>query len=371
MHFLLICNPENRRASAFIAEIEALKAHSCAVIAYKDLLENTVKLEEHIHPNTIVKIESPGENSMVRQALIEYGAVNLHPTNLTFLADFGRIGFQDEWYQGFCRFLSDLKMQLLYFDVCLMNDIDSILIQFDKVATKAILAQNNISTPRTLDSVYDYESLINQMQTQRMRSIFIKPAHGSSASGVLAFRTNGKQVQAISSIELVKENETIALYNSLKVRTYTDEVTIIPLINSILNGKCSIEQWIPKATFNGLAFDFRVVVIAGKARHIVARTSKSPITNLHLGNSRGDLSAIITYIGSNRFEAIKKVAEQTAACFPNCLYMGVDVLISNNLKDIMVLEVNAFGDLLPNLSDAGENIYQAQIKASIQKWSKS
>ena len=223
--------------------------------------------------------------------------------------------------------------------------------------------------PLALDNVCDYEALRIQMQTQRMSSVFIKPAHGSSASGVVAFRTDGKRVQAISSVELVKAEQTIALYNSLKVRRYTDEATVIELINNILKGKTSIEQWIPKAAFNGLTYDFRVVVIAGKARHIVARTSKSPITNLHLGNSRGDLSAIVAHIGHSKLEAIKNVAEQTAACFPDCLYLGVDVLVSTNLKQIMVLEVNAFGDLLPNLTDAGENIYQAQISASVQKWS--
>lgn len=370
MHFLLIGNPENRRISAFIAEIEGLKAHSYAILAYKDLLENTLKLEEYIHPNTIVKIESPGENSVIRQGLIEYGAAMSPTINPDFLADFGRIAYQDEWYQGFCRFLSDLKTRLLPFQVHLMNGIDSILILFDKVATKAILTKNSLPTPLALDHISDYAALRNQMQVRRIQSVFIKPAHGSSASGVVAFRTNGQQVQAISSVELLKKNEGIALYNSLKVRTYTDEATIIALINSILQGKTSIEQWIPKATFNGLAFDFRVVVIAGKARHVVARTSKSPITNLHLGNARGDLSAIMTHIGSSKFAAIKQVAEQSAACFPDCLYMGVDVLISANLKQIMVLEVNAFGDLLPNLTDAGENIYQAQIKASIEKWSK-
>lgn len=369
MHFLLIGNPENRRVAAFVAEIQALKVHSYALIAYQDLLDNTVDLAAYIRPNTIVKIDSPGENSAVRQGLIEYGATLSHPTNLTLLSDFGRIAYQEEWYRGFCRFLSDLKAQLLPFDVRLMNGVDSILTLFDKVETKAILTKNNVPTPLSLDNVCDYETLRIQMQAQRIHSVFIKPAHGSSASGVVAFRTNGKRVQAISSVELVKEAQTIALYNSLKVRRYADEAIVIELVNSILKGKISIEQWIPKAAFNGLSYDFRVVVIAGKARHIVARTSKSPITNLHLGNSRGDLSAIVAHIGIAKLEAIKNVAEQTAACFPDCLYLGVDVLVSTNLKQIMVLEVNAFGDLLPNLTDAGENIYQAQISASVQKWS--
>lgn len=362
MHFLLICNPENRRARAFIAEVEALKTHTYAVVAYEDLLANAVHLEDYMRPNTVVKIESTGENSVVRQGLIAYGAAKAPSVNTAFLADFGRICYQDEWYQGFSRFLTDLKMQLLPFDVRLMNGIESILTLFDKVATKAVLNQNNIPTPLALTNVQDYTTLRQQMQTQRVQSVFIKPAHSSSASGVLAFRTNGQQVQAITSIELVKENGTIALYNSLKVRTYTDESTIAALINLILTGKTSIEQWIPKATFQGASFDFRVVVINGKARHIVARTSKSPITNLHLGNARGDLAAITAHIGTGKLEAIKSVAEQTAVCFPDCLYMGVDVLISANLKHVMVLEINAFGDLLPNLMDAAENVYQAQIR---------
>lgn len=368
MHFLLICNPENRRVSTFVAELEALKAHSYTLLAYQDLLDGTLNLEAHIRPNTIVKIESPGENSIVRQALVEYGATMPHSINPAFLADFGRIVYQDEWYQGFCRFLSSLKPLLLGPDVHLMNGVDSILTLFDKVATKAILAKNNIPTPPMLGNAHDYKTLKNQMQTRRIHSVFIKPAHGSSASGVVAFRTNGERVQAISSIEVVKEDGAIALYNSLKVRTYEDEETIEALLNHLLQGKTCIEQWVPKATFKGRSFDFRVVVIAGKARHIVARTSKSPITNLHLGNSRGDLSAIVAYLGVARFEAVKKIAEQSAAYFPDCLYMGIDVLISNNLKHIMVLELNAFGDLLPNLRDAGETIYEAQIKASVQKW---
>jgi glutathione synthase/RimK-type ligase-like ATP-grasp enzyme len=370
MHFLLVCNPENRRAGAFMAEIEALKTHSSTVVSYQDLLDNSVDLRAHIRPNTVVKIESPGENDAVRRGLIEYGAGRSFVPNPAFLADFGRICYQDEWYRGFCAFLSDLKARLRPFKAPLMNDIDSIVAMFDKVETKRILAQNNVPTPPALGPFSDYAALRDAMQTRRIHSVFIKPAHGSSASGVVAFRTNSKQVQAISSIRLAEAHGGFALYNSLKVRTYRDESSIVPLINSILAGKTSVEQWIPKAAFNGALFDFRVVVIAGKARHVVARASRSPITNLHLGNARGDLPAIAAHIGAARLEAVKNAAEQTAACFPDCLYMGVDVLLSANLKQVMVLEVNAFGDLLPHLTDAGESVYEAQIKASIQRWSK-
>ncbi len=370
MHFLVIGNPENRRLHSFIAEIDAIKECSHSVISYIDLLDDKVKLDNYIRPNTVVKIDSPGENQTVRKKLIEYGKSNIQHVNNNFLSEFGLICYQDEWYRGFFSFLLDLKDKLSSFNLHFMNSIDSILIMFDKVETKKLLNQNKIPTPIALDNIYNYTELRTQMLNKKIHNVFIKPAHSSSASGVIAFRTYASFVKAISSVELFNDQGDVRFYNSLKVRTYTDEKSIITLIDNFLLGKVSIEQWIPKASFKGLSFDFRVVVINGKARHIVARTSKSPITNLHLGNARGNLSEIVTHITNEKFELIKAVAENVAKCFPECLYLGIDILISANLRYIMVLEVNAFGDLLPNLIDDGETVYEAQIKASIQKWSK-
>lgn len=369
MHFVIIGNPENRRVVSFVKAVAASKKHTFSVISYLDLLDRRVNLAEHIRPNSILKIDSPGENSLVRQRLIEYGEIP-PSVNSTFLNDFGRICYAEEWYRGFSLFLGDMKKQLDTLDMsyCLMNGIDSILTMFDKVACKAVLVKNNIPTPISLSGISDYASLRQQMKNQRINSVFIKPAHSSSASGVIAFRTNGHHSQAISSIELSSENDEIVLHNSLKVRTYNDETSIIPLINTILKSKTIVEQWIPKANFKGFSFDFRIVVINGHARHAVARMSKSPITNLHLGNARGNLADIIAYIGTANFEAAKKAAEQVARCFPDCLYMGVDVLISSNLKQIKVLEVNAFGDLLPSLIDEGESVYEAEINESDKLW---
>ncbi len=363
MHFVVIGNPENRRVISFLEEIHLLKKHTVAVLSYLDLLEDKVSLVQDIPPHSIVKIDSPGENSWVRKRLIEYGG---NITHATFMEDFGRICSVAEWYQGFSLFLSDLKRNIpasCYW----MNDVDSILTMFDKVACKTILSQNNIPTPVSLGEASDYQALRHQMKQQGIHSVFIKPAHSSSASGVIAFRASGDRLEAISSMEMVVQNGAIAFYNALKVRKYQNETEIIVLINEILKNKHIVEQWIPKAAWNNLSFDFRIMVIHGKARHVVARMSKSPITNLHLGNTRGNLSEIIAFMGVPTFEKAKKVAESAASCFPNCLYMGVDILISSNLKSIKVLEINAFGDLLPNLMDNGERVYQAEINEMLYK----
>ena len=66
-------------------------------------------------------------------------------------------------------------------------------------------------------------------------------------------------------------------------------------------------------------------------------------------------------------ESLKQLAEQAAACFPESLYMGIDILLTADLRKTVVLEINAFGDLLPNLIDEGETCYEAQINAMVKK----
>ena len=72
-------------------------------------------------------------------------------------------------------------------------------------------------------------------------------------------------------------------------------------------------------------------------------------------------------IGEQKLNEIKKLAEDAAACFPRSLYMGVDILLGADLRKTVVLEINAFGDLLPGLIDEGETCYEAEIKAMIRR----
>ena len=60
------------------------------------------------------------------------------------------------------------------------------------------------------------------------------------------------------------------------------------MLTFILQEGAIVEEWLPKAVFQGKQFDLRVVVIKGVAKHFVVRLGNSPMTNLHLGNARGD-----------------------------------------------------------------------------------
>ncbi|MCK6590989.1 MAG: hypothetical protein L6Q76_25835, partial [Polyangiaceae bacterium] len=98
--------------------------------------------------------------------------------------------------------------------------------------------------------------------------------------------------------------------------------------------------------------------------HFVVRVGNSPMTNLHLGNPRGDPLALLQSIGPATWEKAKALCERAAAQFPESLYAGVDLLI--NARRLAILEINAFGDLLPGVLHGGLDSYGAEIEAVLR-----
>src|SRR4029077_1359837 len=107
------------------------------------------------------------------------------------------------------------------------------------------------------------------------------------------------------------------------------------------------------------AFDLRVVVIAGRSEHVVPRLGRGPMTNLHLKNRRGDVGTLRAKMESPDWEAALHTCRRASAAFPDCLYTGVDLLIAPGCRRHAVLEVNAFGDLLPGVTCRGRDTYAA------------
>jgi hypothetical protein len=133
-----------------------------------------------------------------------------------------------------------------------------------------------------------------------------------------------------------------------------------------------VERWIPKSSQSGRSADLRVVVVAGRATHVVVRTSTGPMTNLHLGGARGDLGLLRAAAGPYWADLLE-TAERAAACFPGSPMAGVDVLPTAGWRRYLVGEVNAFGDLLPNATGLpggpaeGLDTYGAQVAALLNQ----
>jgi hypothetical protein len=176
----------------------------------------------------------------------------------------------------------------------------------------------------------------------------------------VAYQTDGRRHQATTTVEMVREGGETRLYNSRRLRIYREMSEIAALIDALCRHRVIVEQWLPKAGWAGRTFDLRVVVIGGRACHTVARLSRGPLTNLHLLNERADPAPIRERMGP-AWDAACRSCEQAMVPFPGSLYAGLDLLVTPDFRRHALLEVNAFGDLLPGVLWQGRDTYTAEV----------
>ncbi|MET8825071.1 STM4014 family protein [Streptomyces sp. NPDC004610] len=351
----LIGNPENRRTTLFRDAARAAGHAPPRVLAWRDVLTG---VPYAFSPGEFVRIDSPGENAEVDRLLRD----TEEPTRVEGTA---------LWYRRFTGALREVAATARRAGAVTSADPEEVAVLFDKRLCHARLTAAGVPVPPALTGPVDgWDTLRARLRAAGMSRAFVKPAHGSSASGVVALSVAGPgRVKATTSVETTPDGR---LHNSLRVRDYTSESEVAALIDALVPDGVHVERWLPKASQGGRAADLRVVVIAGRATHAVVRTSRHPMTNLHLGGARGDLAAAEEAIGAagGRLADVLETAERAAACFPGTLCVGVDILPATGWRRFAVGEVNAFGDLLPRLTGLpgsgaeGLDTYAAQLAAA-------
>ncbi|MFD6394468.1 STM4014 family protein [Nocardia sp. NPDC060259] len=346
MRWVVVGNAENRRVRLFTEAALADGYSAPRVVEWLSVLTDD---GHDFTDDEIVRLDSPGENPAV-DALLR--GVN-EPT---------RVEGSARWYTGFLAAVGSLRGGHR------LDDPADLAVLFDKRRCHARLAEAGVPVPPSpAGPLRGWPDVRARMREAGMARVFVKLAHGSSASGVLAIESTASgRWQATTSVEVSVNG---ALHNSLRVRRYREEREIAAIVDRLAPDGLHLERWIPKATTGGRTADLRVVVIAGRASHVVVRTSKGPLTNLHLGGARGDLAAVRAAAGEHWAEAME-ICERAAACFPATLCVGVDLLPGLGWRRFTVGEVNAFGDLLPGLTGLagtpaeGMDTYTAQLTAA-------
>lgn len=366
----------------FCAAAERLGLAPPLVLAYEQLLADDGRAEDgwaklaSIPEQALVRIESPGEAPRVLAALVRRGGKLLgygsdECDKLAAQAvEHGRIAGSRAWFAGYADLLQRLAEQLAPRGVRWMNSPASIARLFDKAECQQRLANRQIAVPPRLAvetgrEVRTYDDLRRQLDQVGWSRAFVKLRYGSSASGVVALAYGKGKVQATTSVELVRSAGEWQLFNSLTMRRYTDQRDVAVIVDALCREQVHVERWIPKAALEGRTFDLRVLVVAGEVRHCVVRTSRGPITNLHLGNQRGDLAQLRKCWPPTAADRAWSACRAAAAAFPDCLYLGVDLAILTGFSRHAILEANAFGDLLPGVADAGDDTYEAEIKEAL------
>lgn len=373
MPFIVVGNPESRRVVLFQQALAGLGLPAARIVAYADLLAGRVVLPEVVQAGDIVRIESPGKDWEVERALLVAGAevpdedgYERIPREAAGRLAFekGRIIASRQWYLGWCATLRLIERQLAG---CphhrVMNDPADIAVMFDKSRCHQQLLHGGIAVPPSLGPVHSFDELTEHIRETGCHRVFVKLAHGSSASGAVAYQTDGRRHHVTTTVEMVHTDGKLRLYNSRRLRVYRTWQEVAQLIDALCRHRVHVERWLPKAGIDNQTFDLRVVVIAGRARHTVVRMSHGPMTNLHLLNARGSVDAVAARMGPDAWEAARRTCERTMDCFPASLYAGIDLLVAPGYRRHAVLEVNAFGDLLPDVLWEGLDTYAAEVLA--------
>jgi len=367
---VVIANPEGRRVSLFQDALAQRELPGALVLSYFDLLRG-VRSFEDIPRNAIVRIDSPGKNFTVEKLLLLAGEPYAAAENGPVLSargvrslpeDAGRILYPRQWFHGFCHFLQSLSRYLeSRGDLRLISCPADIEEMFDKVNCHEHCKSAGVPVPVALPPVSTFDELIVNMNDAGLQRIFVKLAHTSSASGVVAVYRRLDHIEAITSAEIVRHQGETWLYNSRTIHRYTELDDVRALIDALAPHRVHVEEWLPKAALDGRVFDLRIVMIGGEPMHSVARTSRSPITNLQLGSRRVDARELFATASDDVWRQLHNSCRKTAQLFPRSLQMGLDVVFTPGMRRHAVLEINAFGDLLPGVLFDGMSTYEAQV----------
>src|SRR4051812_35326341 len=245
--FVLVANPASRRAELFQAALRGLGERPAKVIAFADLVEDGGALAREMPEGAIVKVDSPGKEFFVEKSILALGAKGQETSMFSHAsADLiraipfrrGEILHPWQWFRGFSRMMarmgSDLQGAAPHH---LMNDLESIVLMFDKPRCHEFLRKNSIPVPRPLapagSVIRSHAELLQHMSATGMSRVFVKLAYGSSASGVVAFQTQGNQQRATTTVEMVRAEGDLRLFNSRRIRTYTDTGDVKCLIDAL------------------------------------------------------------------------------------------------------------------------------------------
>lgn len=375
----IVGDSRDSRVALFQQALISAGQQPASMVEYTALLEGHVQWEDALREGGLVRIESPGRSPGIRRGLLIRGHPHAVRRNMTPVSpaeldaiqdDKGRIVGPTQWYFGFCDLLNEVQTAAAGIaGATFTTPPADIALFFDKRECRQRLAEAGLPVPPSLGQIHSYEDLRSRMKCAGWARLYLKLNHGSAGSGVVAYETGGHgREQAWTSVEIAKGSDGVRLYNSRKIRRYTRAGDISVLVDQLCQHDVHTEAWIPKAGLGNRRLDLRVVVVAGRPTHVVVRTGTSPLTNLHLGNMRAGPEGLMQRMGPAAWQDLMSTCVAVSRLFPRSLHLGLDIAITPGFRRHVVLEVNAFGDLLKDVSAAGMSTYETEVKALNEGW---
>ncbi len=370
MRLVCFAIPDSRRLREFAAACQEVPGLELRVVPWQDVIAGTWD-RSLLRGKVMLRLESPGKDAEVERALLMAGAEEpddeadgrwWHMTRRQVAQEkweAGRIAPMRQWQLGWQKVLRELSEEAGP-EARWFTPPDDVRCLFDKHECQQRLEAMGCPVPPSFGIPHEWFHLMEVTGRAGCQRFFLKSCHGSSASGVMAIEHGRQGMQAFTTVELVRGGPEPVMYNSRRVRCLKGD-EVMETADAICRLRAMTQVWMPKAGWRRQRMDLRVVTTGGRATHFVPRLSRAPFTTLQLGAGRGDAAALCAEMGEEPWRCLTDAAERAAAAFPCATALGVDVLMTPGWSRAAVLEVNAFGDLLPGVLADGRGTYACQL----------
>lgn len=375
--FVVIGNLGSKRVESFSMALERLGFAAPEVVQWLDILDGKVRLEEIVHEGDIVRLEWPGRDWEIEKRLLIKGAELCEiESHFRFIPkeqieplewERGRIMPSRQWYLGLRQVLREIDEQLSAApEHVVMNAPSEIEVMLDKRVCHGRMSAFRIPVPPALGAPFHFQDFLKRLQRFNWRRVFVKLSHPSIANGVVAFETDGTRVRALTTIEMVRAEGEVRLYQTRQIRIYDNWEDVSALIDTMCRERVHVERWIPKAGLDGRSFDARVLMIAGRPQHAIFRLARGPLTNLAPLAERVSAEAILDRIPEEAWHQALSACEGAMRFFPSTLAAGIDFFYEPGFARSLIFELNAWGDYLPDVLYNGQDTYEAEITTLLQ-----
>lgn len=272
-------------------------------------------------------------------------------------SDFLRYARFDKDYREMLRMLGERPLSG---SVRFLNTPASLLLAADKLRSKERMQDGGLRVTPLMGIPRSFDEL-KALLPAGQNGCFLKPRYGSGAGGIMAIRRRDKSPEWVSYTTLQAVDGHI--HNTKRIHRLTQEASIALLAEAVIRTEAIMEEWIPKADWDGENYDLRVVSRGTEVDHIVVRCSRGTITNLHLNNrarSWDDLpvsDVVRQAVVSQSIRAGQIVGLHSA---------GVDLLLEKRSHTPFIVEVNGQGDHIYQDMFARNSIYTNQLKEIIK-----
>jgi hypothetical protein len=355
-------NAAARQVRGFV-EAAARLGRQTQVISYVEALDG----RRQPSPGSLVRLDSPGACAETCREFLRAGMEPLRAAGGAPLSHQeidqlplarGAVIPSRQWFFGFRHVLQQLETQWRGGDPRWTSTPTAVVTAFDKTACLQRWA--GLPTTRQYPPISSYAELRDRIR-QRHARLFLKLRYGYSAMGALAIEWRDTLVRAITTVETSAATNPRGLFVSKRPQRLLRESEIAWLVDTLASEEVLVEEWLPKARWQGRPFDVRVVVIGGEPMHVVGRANASPFTNLNLDATRIDSQELRRRLGKH-WHVMMDLCAAAAGRLPEAGMLGIDVLIKPCGKQFALLEANAFGDYLPGLMHDGMSTWDAELR---------